>query len=102
MTALTAATPERLRFQILALDGGGARALFTVQVLARLEQDLGVSIADSFDLISGTSAGGIIALALGAGLSPAQIVEHYRDLVQTVFPRSRRRAWRIPSGMSVI
>jgi hypothetical protein len=32
------------RFQILALDGGGAKALFTAHVLARLEQDLGVRI----------------------------------------------------------
>lgn len=47
------------RFQILALDGGGAKALFTAHVLARLEQDLGVSINDSFDLIAGTSAGGM-------------------------------------------
>ena len=51
-------------FQILALDGGGAKALFTAHVLARLEQDLGVSISGSFDLIAGTSAGGIVALAL--------------------------------------
>jgi hypothetical protein len=57
------------RFQILALDGGGAKALFTAHVLARLEQDLDVRITDSFDLIAGTSAGGIVALGLGAGLS---------------------------------
>ena len=49
------------RFQILALDGGGAKALFTAYLLARLEEDLGVSIRDSFDLIAGTSAGGIVA-----------------------------------------
>lgn len=79
--------------QILALDGGGAKALFTAHVLARLEEDLGLSIADSFDLIAGTSAGGIIALALGAGLRPAEIVEHYQELIAKVFPRSRR-GWR--------
>jgi uncharacterized protein len=50
------------RFQILALDGGGAKALFSAHVLARLEADLGVRVADAFDLITGTSAGGIIAL----------------------------------------
>lgn len=66
-------------FQILALDGGGAKALFTAHVLARLEQDLGVSISESFDLIAGTSAGGIVALALGAGLTPAQIVSTTRS-----------------------
>jgi patatin-like phospholipase/acyl hydrolase len=84
------------RFQILALDGGGVKALFTAHVLARLEDDLGVCIRDSFDLIAGTSAGGIIALALGAGLRPADIVQHYQHLAATVFPANRRRWWRLP------
>lgn len=82
------------RFQILALDGGGAKALFTAYVLARLEQDLGVTISDSFDLIAGTSAGGIVALGLGAGLRPNEIVSHYEELVEKIFPASRRRVWR--------
>lgn len=82
------------QFQILALDGGGAKALFTAHVLARLEQDLGVKIKNSFDLIAGTSAGGIIALALGAGLAPSEIAERYEELINIVFPASRRRPWR--------
>ncbi|WP_438353141.1 CBASS cGAMP-activated phospholipase [Microbacterium sp. CJ88] len=84
------------RLHVLALDGGGAKALFTAHVLAQLEEDLGVVIADSFDLIAGTSAGGIIALALGAGLRPAEIVEHYEVLIEQVFPHSRRSVWRRP------
>ena len=63
---------------MLALDGGGAKALFTAHVLARLEADLGLCIADSFDLIAGTSAGGVITLGLGAGMRPAEIVERSR------------------------
>jgi predicted acylesterase/phospholipase RssA len=62
-------TPEPFqgdRFQILALDGGGAKALFTAHVLAHIEEDLGVTITHHFDLIAGTSAGGIVALGLGA------------------------------------
>src|SRR5215217_7792159 len=88
------------RFQILALDGGGAKALFTAHVLARLEQDLVVSIKDSFDLIAGTSAGGIVALGLGAGLTPSEIVGHYEELVATVFPAARRRLWRRPHQLT--
>ncbi len=83
------------RFQILALDGGGAKALFTVLVLAHLEEDLGICINDSFDLIAGTSAGGIIALGLGAGMRPKDIAEHYEDLVEAVFPSAQRRLWRL-------
>lgn len=88
------------RLQILALDGGGAKALFTAHVLARLEHDLDVVVADSFDLITGTSAGGIIALGLGAGLRPAEIVTHYERLVSSVFPRRRRRWWCLPARMA--
>jgi predicted acylesterase/phospholipase RssA len=94
------ADERRHRFQILALDGGGAKALFTAHVLARLEEDLGVSISDSFDLIAGTSAGGIVALGLGAGLSPSEIVGHYEELVEAVFPATRRRFWRRPRQLA--
>lgn len=86
--------PEQARFQILALDGGGAKALFTAHVLARLEEDLQVNLVDAFDLIAGTSAGGIVALGLGAGLAPREIVSHYEELAETVFPKARRRPWR--------
>jgi uncharacterized protein len=94
------APPSSDRFQILALDGGGAKALFTAHVLARLERDLGTKITDSFDLIAGTSAGGIVALALGAGLTPSEIVGHYEQLVEAVFPAARRRFWRRPSQLT--
>ncbi len=81
------------RFQILALDGGGAKALFTAHVLAHVERDRGIKIVDHFDLIAGTSAGGIVALGLGAGHSPADIVQHYTELVGRVFPASLQRKW---------
>lgn len=93
-------TPSFDRFQVLALDGGGAKALFTAHVLARMEQDLGVSINDSFDLIAGTSAGGIVALGLGSGLTPSEIVGHYEELVNAVFPAARRRLWRRPRQLT--
>jgi patatin-like phospholipase/acyl hydrolase len=78
--------PPEGRFQILALDGGGAKALFTAHVLARLEEDLDTRIDESFDLIAGTSAGGVVALALGAGLRPAEIADHFTEMVGSVFP----------------
>lgn len=99
-TMIEPSTPSLDRFQILALDGGGAKALFTAHVLARLEQDLGVSIKDSFDLIAGTSAGGIVALGLGAGLTPREIVGHYEALVEAVFPATRRRLLRRPRQLT--
>ncbi len=73
------------RFQILALDGGGLRGIFSAAILAALEEDLQISVADHFDLIAGTSTGGIIALGLGLGLRPREIVEFYAELGAGVF-----------------
>jgi patatin-like phospholipase/acyl hydrolase len=58
--------------------------------LAALEEDLQISVVDHFDLIAGTSTGGIIALGLGLGLRPKQIVEFYTELGAQVF-RDRLR-----------
>lgn len=103
-TTLHTASPPEVsiapkRFQVLALDGGGVKALFTAHILARLEEDLEIRVVDSFDLIAGTSAGGIVALALGAGMRPAEIVDRYTELVAKAFPRSRQRAWRLPGRL---
>lgn len=51
-------------FQILALSGGGYRGLFTAKILANLEDHIGEPIARRFDLLAGTSIGGILSLAL--------------------------------------
>jgi len=74
------------RFQILSLDGGGIKGLFGAALLAAVEDDLNVNIADHFDLITGTSTGGIIALGLGLGLRPREIVEFYVNEAPKIFP----------------
>src|SRR5690348_409793 len=74
------------RFQILAIDGGGLRGLFPVGVLAKLEATYGITISECFDLIVGTSTGGIIALGLGKGLSPGEIEQFYRQSGPKIFP----------------
>jgi patatin-like phospholipase/acyl hydrolase len=78
------------RFQILSLDGGGLKGLFSAAVLAEFERDLKVSFIDHFDLICGTSTGGLIALGLGAGMTPDEIVEFYVTHGPQIFPR---RTW---------
>lgn len=62
-------------FNILSLSGGGARGLYTARVLAGLENRFNGPIAQHFDLITGTSIGGIIALALAKEI-PAQNIAH--------------------------
>jgi hypothetical protein len=87
--------PHPDRFQILSLDGGGLKGLFSAALLAALEEDLGVVVADHFDLIVGTSTGGIIALALGAGIRPADIVDFYVSEGRAVFGHGRALFGRI-------
>jgi patatin-like phospholipase/acyl hydrolase len=55
---------KRRPFRILALAGGGYLGLYTASVLARLEARAGVALGQRFDLIAGTSVGGILALGL--------------------------------------
>ena len=46
---------------ILSLDGGGSHLLIQLSVLACLEQETGISTYQQFDLIAGSSSGGLIA-----------------------------------------
>lgn len=77
------------RFQVLALDGGGLKGIFSAAILAALERDLQGSVVDHFDLITGTSTGGLIALGLGAGLTPADLVTFYGEAGPRIFHRPR-------------
>jgi patatin-like phospholipase/acyl hydrolase len=73
-------------FHILSLDGGGLKGLFAASFLVHWERETGRSVADSFDLIVGTSTGGIIALALGIGMPANEILSFYRNEARTIFP----------------
>ena len=65
------------RVRIFALDGGGIKGVFTAGVLAELERATGRRVAEHFDLITGTSTGGILAIGLGLGLSAEGLVDMY-------------------------
>ena len=74
-------------FRILSLDGGGIRGAFAAACLARLEKELQRPITDYFDLITGTSTGGIIALALGLGEPASRIQRLYDERGSLIFTR---------------
>ena len=67
----------RPKRRILALDGGGIKGVLEAAFLDAVETATAKRIADHFDLVAGTSTGGIIALGLGLGLSAREIVEFY-------------------------
>ena len=73
-------------FQILSLSGGGYRGLFTAEILARLEDRAGKPIGQCFDMIAGTSIGGVIALGLALGRTAHEIREIFDEEGDAVFP----------------
>lgn len=75
-------------FRILSLDGGGVRGAYTASALAALESKVGAPLVDHFDLIVGTSTGGIIAIGLGLGIAPARLAEFYKQRGADIFPRT--------------
>jgi hypothetical protein len=79
-------TASGQRFRILCLDGGAIRGAFTAAVLARWEEMSKLRAADHFDLIAGTSTGGILGIGLGLGLSAQEIVDFYRKQGPIIFP----------------
>lgn len=64
------------RYRILSLDGGGIRGYLSVLLLERLEAAR-PGFLEQIDLLAGTSTGSIIALALAAGKTPAEVRELY-------------------------
>lgn len=71
--------------KILSIDGGGIKGVFPAAFLAKLEEDLPEPVGNYFDLIAGTSTGGIIALALGAGYRARDILEFYEKYGPGIF-----------------
>ena len=83
--------PEDRTFRILSIDGGGIRGVFPASFLEGLEKRYlrGRSVNDYFDLIAGTSTGGIIALGLAAGLDAVEIRDLYVERGCEIFPPVR-------------
>lgn len=84
--------------RVLTIDGGGMRGLYAATYLSALAQEAAkrrasglLDVGKAFDLIVGTSTGGIIACALAAGIPLAQVTAFYRRYGRAVFPRKMPR-----------
>jgi patatin-like phospholipase/acyl hydrolase len=90
--------PPNHRFRILSIDGGGVRGLIPALVLKTIEERLQsqpghseTRIVDRFDLVAGTSSGGLTSIALTAPktpLSPDELVQFYTEASPKIFHRS--------------
>lgn len=99
---MRSAENQRQIRRILSIDGGGIKGTMPAAFLAALEEDLGQPIGSYFDLIAGTSTGGIIALGLGLGRTAKELLELYESRGPTIFgqhaeeierPGKLRRWW---------
>lgn len=81
------------KFKILSIDGGGIRGVFAAEYLAKLEQswkDQGKEnwqVYQNFNLLAGTSTGGIIAIALSLGIPAAEISYLYKTKGHQIFKK---------------
>lgn len=85
---------KKNKIKILSLNGGGVRGLFTISVLAEIERILeekdsenNVKIGEYFDLITGTSIGGILALGLASGKSARELERTFSENAPKIFPK---------------
>jgi patatin-like phospholipase/acyl hydrolase len=76
--------------RILSIDGGGIKGVFPAAFLASLEADLKRPIGEYFDLIAGTSTGGIIAIGLAMGLTAKQLLDLYEERGPEIFSQADR------------
>jgi len=76
--------------QALCITGGGFLGLFSAFYLAEVEKSIGCPIASLFDLVAGTSIGGITALAIAAEIPLERVVSFFEEHGPTIF--SSRRA----------
>jgi uncharacterized protein len=87
--------------RVLAIDGGGIRGLIPALVLSELERRAGRQVFELFDLIAGTSTGGILACALCApeALPAEQLVALYEEEGPKIFDRSVWQRIRSAEGL---
>jgi len=80
--------PSKKPFRILSIDGGGILGLLPTLILKEVEDRYldGSPIGKYFDLITGTSTGGIIALGLGQGRSAESLSNLYLERGEYIFP----------------
>lgn len=90
------AQPCSNTYNILSLDGGGAKGVYTLAFLRELEAEAQKPLHELFHAIYGTSTGAIIASLLGLGITAAEALSLYQQHVPSILspwlPWSKSRA----------
>jgi len=78
------------KLNILVLDGGGSKGVYTIGVLKELELRLGSPLCEHFGLIFGTSTGSIIAALIALGYEVSKIEELYLTLIPNIMTKNSK------------
>lgn len=79
--------------RILSIDGGGIMGTFPAAFLATYEEELGRPVGDYFDLIAGTSTGGILAIGLALGIPAKTLLQLYEQRGPEIFGQGSGLGW---------
>jgi patatin-like phospholipase/acyl hydrolase len=90
-------------FRVLSIDGGGALGIYPATILKLIETEIlcNAPIINSFNLITGTSTGGLIALSLASEHSVEEIIEFYREKSKIIFPNDYLNFFRIINSLFI-
>ena len=78
------------KLNILVLDGGGSKGVYTIGVLKELELRLGSPLHEHFGLVFGTSTGSIIAALIALGYEIPEIEELYLSLIPKIMNKNSK------------
>lgn len=79
-----------MNFKILSIDGGGIKGLYSSTILEHLEQKFGNSCSEYFDMLCGTSTGGLIALGVSLKIPASNISKIYTEHGSKIFPKQSK------------
>lgn len=80
-------------FKILSIDGGGFRGVYPAHFLARMEEEYSLDWLESFNLITGTSTGSIIAAGIVCGVPMKEILALYEEHGEKIFKKGLNPAF---------
>jgi uncharacterized protein len=78
-------------FKILTIDGGGIKGLYSSKIIEHIEEHYNCKIGNYFDMICGTSTGGILALGLSLGIEAKELSKLYEIKGNKIFPKQNKK-----------
>lgn len=77
-------------YKILSIDGGGIKGLYSATILKHFEEKFNCTISDYFDMLCGTSTGGLIALAASLKIPMETVCQFYEQEGKNIFPEYKK------------